>query len=65
MDDTEADNRARLTCARLAKGDPEILRDLLSMLALWPGQEKLRRATTLVTPLGGEHKTVQKKRGSR
>lgn len=43
----QADQKARLTCARLCPGDPERLRELLDALALWPGQEDKRRAPTL------------------
>lgn len=42
----EVDRKARITCARLSS-DPDMLRDLLDALALWPGQEGKRRATTL------------------
>ena len=47
MPDPEADQRARLTCARLANGDPEILAFWLDALALWPGQEDRRRSSIL------------------
>lgn len=43
----QTDQRARLTCARLSNGDAEKLRDLLSALALWPGQEGKRRVSVL------------------
>jgi hypothetical protein len=42
------DDRARLACSR-ASSDSNELRELLSMLALWPGQEK-QRETSLYVP---------------
>lgn len=47
MADLERDQKARLTAARMANGDPAALRLLLDVLALWPGQEDKRRGSAM------------------
>lgn len=46
--------KARMTCARSANGDPDVLKELLDALALWPDQVSSRTSSLRVRPSNGK-----------